>query len=66
MSEQATAPRPRGSTDPSAAIKSVKYEDLYRRWEEGNWKATGIDLSKDKEGWRSLTEIQRRSALWTY
>ena len=73
MSEQATASRPearasrrKGSSDPSAAIKSVSYEDLYRRWEQGNWKATAIDFSKDKEGWRSLTEIQRRSALWTY
>jgi ribonucleotide reductase beta subunit family protein with ferritin-like domain len=72
MSEQATASRPKagarpkGSTDPSAAIATINYEDLYRRWEEGNWKATAIDLSKDKEGWRSLTDIQRRSALWTY
>jgi hypothetical protein len=72
MSEQATAwgpearAGPKGSTDPSAAIATIRYEDLYRRWEEGNWKASAIDLSKDKEGWRSLTEIQRRSALWTY
>jgi ribonucleotide reductase beta subunit family protein with ferritin-like domain len=66
MSKQATASRPKGSTDPSAAIASITYDDLYRRWEEGNWKATAIDFSKDKEGWRSLTEIQRRSALWTY
>ena len=40
--------------------------DLYRRWEEGNWKAYEIDFSKDREGWEALSEIQRRSALWTY
>jgi ribonucleotide reductase beta subunit family protein with ferritin-like domain len=66
MSKQATVSRRQGSTDPSAAIASVSYEDLYRRWEEGNWRATAIDFAKDKEGWRSLSEIQRRSALWTY
>jgi hypothetical protein len=48
------------------AAQSVSYEDLYRRWEEGNWKSTDIDFSKDREGWESLSEIQRKSALWTY
>ena len=44
----------------------ISYEDLYRRWEQGNWKATEIDFSRDREGWASLSEIQRKSALWTY
>src|SRR5919197_2072065 len=44
----------------------IAYDDLYRRWEEGNWKATEIDFSEDRSGWASLSEIQRRSALWTY
>src|ERR687898_1232905 len=66
MSKQATSSRPKGSTDPRAAIATVSYGDLYRRWEEGNWKAYAIDFSQDREGWESLTEIQRRSALWTY
>src|SRR5262245_43691488 len=44
----------------------ISYDDLYRRWEEGNWSAYQLDLSKDREGWESLSEIQRKSALWTY
>jgi ribonucleotide reductase beta subunit family protein with ferritin-like domain len=44
----------------------ISYEDLYRRWEEGNWKATEIDFSTDRAGWEALTDIQRRSALWIY
>src|SRR4249919_2106592 len=44
----------------------ITYDDLYRRWEEGNWRATELDFSQDKEGWRSLSEIQRKSAMWVY
>jgi hypothetical protein len=44
----------------------ITYDDLYRRWEEGNWRATELDFSQDREGWESLNEIQRRSALWIY
>jgi 1,2-phenylacetyl-CoA epoxidase catalytic subunit len=60
MTETLTTPRQ------SSAAGSLSYEDLYRRWEEGNWRATAIDFSRDREGWESLSEIQRRSALWTY
>jgi ribonucleotide reductase beta subunit family protein with ferritin-like domain len=74
MSEQATASREGERKTASGAkrrkgsagIASVSYEDLYRRWEEGNWSAMALDFSHDREGWRSLSEIQRRSALWTY
>jgi Ribonucleotide reductase, small chain len=44
----------------------ITYEDLYRRWEEGNWKATEIDFTADRAGWEALTDVQRRSALWIY
>ena len=44
----------------------VSYEDLYRRWEQGNWSAYDIDFSSDRAGWESLSEIQRDSALWIY
>src|SRR4249919_1402550 len=44
----------------------ITYDDLYRRWEEGNWKATELDFSEDRNGWESLNEIQRKSALWIY
>jgi Ribonucleotide reductase, small chain/SCP-2 sterol transfer family len=47
-------------------MDNVTYEDLYRRWEEGNWSAYEIDFSGDKAGWDSLSDIQRRSAMWIY
>src|SRR5690349_2331213 len=50
----------------AAQTEAISYDDLYRRWEEGNWKATDIDFSEDRRGWERLSEIQRKSALWTY
>jgi hypothetical protein len=47
-------------------MDNVTYEDLYRRWEGGNWSAYDIDFSKDREGWDGLSDIQRRSAMWIY
>ncbi|HET7485142.1 MAG TPA: ribonucleotide-diphosphate reductase subunit beta [Solirubrobacterales bacterium] len=47
-------------------MDNVTYEDLYRRWEGGNWSAYDIDFSGDKDGWEGLSEIQRRSAMWIY
>jgi ribonucleotide reductase beta subunit family protein with ferritin-like domain len=56
-----------GPADVSAqAGFQISYDDLYRRWEQGNWKATDIDFTEDRKGWEALTDIQRRSALWTY
>jgi len=49
------------------AADRVSYEDLYARWEQGNWHATDIDFSVDREQWHgTLTEVERRSAMWTY
>jgi 1,2-phenylacetyl-CoA epoxidase catalytic subunit len=45
---------------------AITYGDLYRRWEEGNWKAYDLDFSQDRNGWGALSEIQRKSALWIY
>jgi Ribonucleotide reductase, small chain/SCP-2 sterol transfer family len=47
-------------------MSNVTYEDLYKRWEQGNWSAYDIDLSADKAGWDGLSDIQRRSAMWIY
>jgi hypothetical protein len=47
-------------------MDNVTYEDLYKRWEQGNWSAYDIDLSADKAGWDSLSDVQRRSAMWIY
>src|SRR4051812_28497867 len=50
----------------AAATDDITYEDLYRRWEQGNWSAYDIDFSKDVAGWEALDEIQKRSGLWIY
>jgi len=49
-----------------ASTSDITYEDLYRRWEENNWKASELDFSQDREGWEALNEIQKKSALWIY
>jgi hypothetical protein len=48
------------------ATGDITYHDLYRRWEQANWSAYELDLSRDREGWEALSEIQKKSALWTY
>ncbi len=49
------------------AADQISYEDLYSRWEHGNWSATGIDLTTDREQWQdTFTDLERRGALWTY
>jgi len=47
-------------------MESISYTDLYRRWEKSNWSAYDLDFSEDRKGWEALSDIQRRSALWTY
>jgi len=47
-------------------MDNVTYEDLYHRWEQGNWSAYDIDFSGDQAGWDGLSEIQQRSAMWIY
>ena len=51
----------------ASATDAISYEDLYARWEQGNWRATEIDFSQDVVDWRErLTEEQRRGALWLF
>jgi hypothetical protein len=47
-------------------VQDITYEDLYRRWEQGNWSAYELDFSEDRKGWDELSDIQRRSAMWIY
>jgi hypothetical protein len=47
-------------------MDNITYVDLYHRWEQGNWSAYDIDMSKDLAGWEALSDIQRRSAMWIY
>ena len=55
---------------PNAAAKfvdQISYSDLYSRWEKGNWRATELDFSVDREHWRErFSDTQRRAALWNY
>jgi ribonucleotide reductase beta subunit family protein with ferritin-like domain len=58
-----------GATVPHAAsaTDAISYDDLYARWERGNWRATEIDFSQDVVDWNEkMTPEQRRSALWLY
>jgi ribonucleotide reductase beta subunit family protein with ferritin-like domain len=51
----------------SSVTDAISYDDLYARWERGNWSATAIDFTQDAIDWREkLTDEQRRSALWLY
>src|SRR5215217_706946 len=51
----------------SSPTDAISYDDLYARWERGNWRATELDFTQDAIDWRErLTEEQRRSALWLY
>ena len=45
----------------------ISYTDLYARWERGNWRATELDFTVDREHWRErFSDVQRRAALWNY
>jgi putative sterol carrier protein/1,2-phenylacetyl-CoA epoxidase catalytic subunit len=48
-------------------LDQISYEDLYRRWEKGNWSAMDIDFSDDKEQWQdTFSEFERKAELWNY
>jgi Ribonucleotide reductase, small chain/SCP-2 sterol transfer family len=49
------------------ATDSISYEDLYARWERGNWCATELDFTEDARQWREeFTDFERQAALWNY
>jgi putative sterol carrier protein len=51
----------------SLPTDAISYEDLYARWERGNWSATELDFSEDARQWREdFTEFERTAALWNY
>jgi putative sterol carrier protein len=54
-------------TSRAAAAELISYEDLYARWEQGNWRATELDFTEDARQWREeLTDFERTAALWNY
>src|SRR5271165_3609244 len=66
------ATRPAQATPDATDVASlpadaISYEDLYARWERGNWSATEIDFTEDVGQWREdFTEFERQAALWNY
>ena len=45
----------------------ISYDDLYARWEKGNWSATALDFSEDKRQWEEqFDDFERKAALWNY
>jgi hypothetical protein len=64
----ATSPAPGDAANPaSLPSDAISYEDLYARWERGNWCATDLDFSEDARQWREdFTEFERQAALWNY
>jgi hypothetical protein len=51
----------------ATALDNVTYEDLYARWERGNWSATELDFGEDRRHWREeFSDLERRAALWNY
>ena len=56
------------NTNPaSLPADAISYEDLYARWERGNWQATELDFSEDARQWREdFSVFERKAALWNY
>jgi ribonucleotide reductase beta subunit family protein with ferritin-like domain len=51
----------------SLPVDAISYEDLYSRWERGNWSATELDFTEDARQWREdFTEFERQAAVWNY
>ena len=51
----------------AVAADRISYEDLYARWEKGNWRAMEYDFAQDRVDWHeTFTDLQRRAALWNY
>jgi hypothetical protein len=49
------------------AADRITYEDLYARWERGNWRAGEIDFTDDARHWQErFSEFERKAALWNY
>ncbi len=64
----ATSSTPADATNvASLPADAISYEDLYARWERGNWSATELDFTEDARQWREdFTEFERTAALWNY
>ncbi|TMK26620.1 MAG: hypothetical protein E6G62_01955, partial [Actinobacteria bacterium] len=68
MASAPTTPAPTEAASlGSLPSDAISYEDLYARWERGNWRATELDFSEDARQWREdFTEFERQAAVWNY
>jgi hypothetical protein len=67
MASVTTNAAPDASNPASLPADAISYEDLYARWERGNWKATELDFTEDARQWREdFTDFERTAALWNY
>ena len=47
-----------------AATQQIDYQDLYARWEKGNWRAMEVDFTQDRIDWHErMTPEQRKGAM---
>ena len=55
------------ATATQSPLDSISYTDLYRRWEQGSWRATAIDFARDREQWQAdCSDFGRKAAAWNY
>ncbi|HVR06224.1 MAG TPA: ribonucleotide-diphosphate reductase subunit beta [Solirubrobacteraceae bacterium] len=69
MASSASTSNPTAPTAPDEHLPTdaISYEDLYTRWEHGNWSAMDLDFSEDRRQWREeFSEFERQAALWNY
>jgi Ribonucleotide reductase, small chain/SCP-2 sterol transfer family len=67
MPTTATPPPTSDGTFDSLPTDAISYEDLYARWERGNWSAMDLDFTEDARQWREeLSDFERKAALWNY
>ncbi|MGA9875313.1 MAG: ribonucleotide-diphosphate reductase subunit beta, partial [Solirubrobacteraceae bacterium] len=62
-----SAAAPTSAASGSLPVDAISYEDLYARWERGNWSAMDLDFTEDARQWREqFTDFERKAALWNY
>jgi ribonucleotide reductase beta subunit family protein with ferritin-like domain/putative sterol carrier protein len=67
MASTATPASTQDAPVESLPVDAISYEDLYARWERGNWSAMDLDFGEDAKQWREkFTEFERQAALWNY
>src|SRR5947209_529096 len=58
---------PQSTVTVPAGTAQIRYDDLYARWERGNWVSTELDFDQDRADWEErLDDEQRRTALWIF